>query len=82
MLTESRILKIKNDISVKFLKSEHGSGFTSTIRADLAGKDFISWYGHLQGKIDFGYTLKINHDLDDTRKVLDRLIAQGCKFIN
>lgn len=79
MRTFTRNLDISKDVYIPFLPSEHGHGYTATIRADLAKKDFPSWYCHLQGKIDGD---KLDLSDHDVKRVVARLREEnGVKIV-
>jgi hypothetical protein len=65
------------DCYVKFLPSEEGTGFTSTIRADLGytKQGWKNWYSHLKG---------VAKDFDPDNEweaiVRHRLQEQGVRF--
>lgn len=71
-------MKIKYpDCHVTFLPSEHGTGYTATIRHDLGHgvKGWSDWYGHLAGIAkDFAPMTEWEES------VKNRLISQGIQF--
>ena len=65
------------DLYVTFLKSEHGTGYTATIRHDLAKRNWNANYGHLKGTAK---NFKPETEFEIETKL--QLALQGVTFVN
>jgi hypothetical protein len=72
------------DAYIKFLPSEHGNGFTGTIRHDLGATfdGWQKWYAHLRGIAEYPPEWFIGPKQDPwVVEAVSRLKEQGVEFV-